>query len=37
MNHIKGHCEEPWGIIRNTIKLELINIVEISKKYKKYL
>lgn len=34
MNHIKGHCGEPLDIIRKTIKLELIDIVEISNKYK---
>ena len=34
MNHIKGHCGRPLSIIGDTIQLELINIVEISNKYK---
>ena len=34
MNHIKGHCGRLLSIIGDTIKLELINIVEFSNKYK---
>ena len=34
MNHIKGHCGRLLSIIGDTIKLELINIVEIGNKYK---
>ena len=33
MNHIKVHCGGQWSLIRDTIKLELTNIVELANKY----